>query len=68
MKLELSGDLLNELNKRKVFYEDSYEDIIWDLIEETMEISNETKRIIKQYEKNKLKFVSLKKVAKELFI
>jgi Zn-dependent M32 family carboxypeptidase len=34
-----------------MYDKESYEEIIWDLIEDTMELSEETKRQIKQAEK-----------------
>lgn len=60
MNIKLSRDLSKELGKRKVFEEDSYEDIIWDLVEDKMELLEETKRTIKEYEENKMKFVHFK--------
>jgi predicted transcriptional regulator len=45
--IQVSQDLVNELKNRKMFANESYEEIIWDLIEDTMELSKETKKNIK---------------------
>jgi predicted CopG family antitoxin len=42
--IKISKDLQKELIKRKKFDDDSFEDIIWDLIENTMELSDKTKK------------------------
>ncbi len=44
--IQVSGRLLKELKKRKLYVKESYEDVIWDLIEDTMELSEETKKAI----------------------
>ena len=49
--IQISNDLQKELSKRKLFDRETYEEVIWDLIEDTMELSEETKRQIKQAEK-----------------
>ena len=51
-----------------MYDKESYEDIIWDLVEDTMELSEETKRDIKQSEKEikEGKTVSLDEVKKNL--
>jgi len=45
--IQISQDLKKELSKRKLFDNESYEGVIWDLLEDTMELSEETKRNIK---------------------
>ena len=45
--IQVSKDLLKELKNRKMYSKESYEDIIWDLLEDTMELSEETKKSIK---------------------
>ena len=45
--LQISQELKEKLSFRKMSAKDSYEDIIWDLLEDTMELSKETKRRIK---------------------
>ena len=42
--IQVSRELLETLKKRKMNNKESYEGIIWDLIEDTMELSEETKR------------------------
>jgi len=49
--IQVSNKLVQELKHRKMYDKESYEEIIWDLIEDTMELSEETKRQIKQAEK-----------------
>lgn len=49
--IQISKDLQGELNKRRLFDRETYEEVIWDLIEDTMELSEETKRNIAQAEK-----------------
>ncbi len=56
--IQISRDLLENLKKRKMNDKESYEDIIWDLIEDTMELSEETKKNIEisrqQYKEGKV--------------
>ncbi len=49
--IQISKDLLEKLRLMKIHNKESYEDIIWDLIEDRMEFSEETKRNIAQAEK-----------------
>ena len=44
--IQISKELLEFLKKRKTNDRESYENIIWDLVEDTMELSGETKRDI----------------------
>ena len=44
--IQISRDLLEQLKKRKIGNGESYERVIWDLLEDTMELSDETKRAI----------------------
>ena len=66
--IQISGDLLETLRKRKFSEKESYENIIWDLLEDTMELSEETKRDIvksrKEIKEGKVK--TLEQVKKEL--
>ena len=39
--MQVSKDLLKELKSRKMYDNESYEDIVWDLLEDTMELSEE---------------------------
>ena len=49
--IQVSEDLVEVLKTRKMYSKESYEDLIWDLIEDTMELSEETKRRIEQSKK-----------------
>ena len=66
--IQISEDLQKELSKRKLFDRESYEEVIWDIIEDTMELSEETKRHIKQSEKEikEGKYKTLEQVEKEI--
>lgn len=46
--IQISNELLEFLKKRKIAEKESYEEVIWDLVEDTMELSEETKRNIAQ--------------------
>ncbi len=68
--IQISNDLLTKLQNMKMHSKESYEDIIWDLIEDRMELSEETKKNIsearKQVEKGDV--YSWEDVKKELGI
>ena len=49
--IQVSEELLDELKIRKISDKESYEEIIWDLIEDTMELSDETKMEIEKAKK-----------------
>ena len=68
--IQISKDLLEKLKFMKIHNKESYEDIIWDLIEDRMEFSEETKRNIAQSEKDfrEGKFHKWEDVKKELDI
>ena len=42
--IQISENLLDTLRKKKLSVEESYDNIIWDLIEDGMELSEETKK------------------------
>ena len=69
--IQVSEKLKEKLSKRKLYDNESYEDVIWDLLEDSMEISEETKNNIATYEKDKDKwlkegkFKTLEQVKKE---
>lgn len=65
--IQISGDLQNELSKRKLSDRETYEEIIWDLIEDTIEINEETKRELAESraEIKKGKFHTFEQVKKE---
>lgn len=66
--IQVSNKLVEELKNRKIYDKESYEEVIWDLIEDTMELSEETKKHIKQAEREikEGKTVALEKIKKEL--
>jgi len=68
--IQLSKEIVDELKKRKLFKEESYETVIRDLLEDTMELSEQTKRNIElsMKEIDAGKTVSLSKLKKDLGI
>jgi len=46
--IQVSNELMEELKSRKLYDKESYEEIIWDLIEDTRELSEETKKNIQE--------------------
>ena len=46
--IQVSEELLDELKIRKISDKESYEEIIWDLIEDGIELSEETKKDIEE--------------------
>lgn len=69
--IQISKDLLERLKQMKIHEKESYEDLIWDLVEDRMEFSEETKKAIEEYEKdikegNFDKFTSLEEIKKGL--
>jgi len=48
--IQISKDLLNTLKARKMYDNESYEDILWCLLEDSMEFSDETKKNIAEAE------------------
>ena len=69
--IQISTELLEKLQKMKMHNKESYEDLIWDLIEDRMELSEETKKNIAEYERDvkegKLKsYKTLEQVKKEM--
>ena len=49
--IQISKDLRKELQTRKISNKESYEDVIWDLIEDDLELSEETKKDIEEARK-----------------
>jgi predicted transcriptional regulator len=66
--IQVSNSLLEELKNRKLYDKESYEEVIWDLIEDHMELSEETKKAIKEAEEDIKagRTYTLKEVEKEL--
>ena len=49
--IQVSKKLIEVLKSKKMHAKESYEEIIWDLLENHMELSEETKKHIQQSEK-----------------
>ena len=65
---KISEELQNTLTKKKLFDRETYEDVIWDVLEDAMEINEETKKEIEEARKEikQGKFKTLEQVKKEL--
>jgi len=50
--IQVSEQLLAELKERKLFVKETYEEVIWDLLEDSQELSEETKQELKKAEKD----------------
>jgi len=50
--IQVSEELVDDLKKRKQYDKESYEEVIWDLVEDSMEINEETKKEIGQARKD----------------
>ena len=50
--ISISQELLSKLKERKMYDKESYEEVIWDALEDSMELSHETKKRIKLAEKD----------------
>ena len=46
--IQISQGLQSELMERKISDSETYEEVIWDLIEDNMEISKETRKELEQ--------------------
>ena len=68
--IQISGKLQEQLNKKKIFDRETYEEVIWDLMEDSMELSEETKREIAEAraEIKKGNYVTLEEARKKLNI
>lgn len=44
--IQVSGQLVSALKKRKQYDKESYEEVIWNLVEDTIEVSEQTKKEI----------------------
>ena len=65
--IQISNNLQESLRKRKLYDKETYEEIIWDLLEDTMELSEETKNNIEKSreEIRQGKTVSLEKLRQD---
>ncbi len=66
--LKVSGELKEELRKRKLYKNEGYEEVIWALLENNLELSEQTKRDIAEAEKQiaEGKYYTLEQVKKKL--
>lgn len=66
--IQISRHLLEKLAKMKMHEKESYESIIWDLMEDRMEFSEQTKKSILQSEKEikEGKTISLDSIKKKI--
>ena len=66
--IQISSELLERLKMMKIMDNESYENIIWDLIEDRLEFSEETKKDIIQSEREIRagKIVSIEQIKKKL--
>ena len=66
--IQISRNLLENLSKMKMHEKESYENVIWDLIEDKMEFSRETKANIEKSEREirEGKTVSFEAIKKKL--
>ena len=46
--IQVSEELMDTLKKRKQYDKESYEEVIWNLVEDNMEINEETKKEIEE--------------------
>lgn len=46
--IQISENLLNTLKERKLYDKETYEEVIWNLVEDSLELNEETKRRIEQ--------------------
>jgi len=68
--IQISEELKRELSKKKFSDRETYENIIWNLLEDTMELSEETKKELEESreEIKKGKVSTLTQIKKELNI
>ena len=66
--IQISTELLEKLRSMKMYSKESYENIIWDLVEDRLEFSEETKRNIEQSRKEikEGKTISLEELKKKI--
>lgn len=66
--IQISKGLLEKLKLMKIYNKESYENVIWDLLEDRREFSEETKKNIAQSEKEIMegKTVSFEEVKRKL--
>jgi len=65
--IQISSNLQQELNKMKLFNRETYEEVIWNIIEDTKELSEQTKKdiILSRKEISEGKFITLSDLKKK---
>ena len=65
--IQISEELQQELAKRKLIEKETYEEVIWAVLEDTMELSEQTKKDIEEARKEykEGRFFTLAEVEKE---
>lgn len=66
--IQVSEQLVDTLKNRKQYDKESYEEVIWDLVEDSLELNEQTKREIEQARADikSGKFYTHKQVKKQL--
>jgi len=66
--IQISEDLLSALKSKKMYLKETYEEVLWALLEDTMELSEESKKQIELAKKrmDKGHFYTHEQVKKEL--
>jgi predicted CopG family antitoxin len=66
--IQVSGELLEQLKTMKLSEKESYEDIIWGMVEDRKELSEETRRAVEEARSQvaKGRFYTHEQVRKEL--
>ena len=66
--IQVSEKLVKQLKTRKMYNKESYEEIIWDLLEDNMELSEQTKKHIENSKREIAagKTVSLEKIKRDI--
>lgn len=65
--IQISSELQQELNKMKLFNRETYEEVIWNIIEDSKELSEQTKKDMELSRKeiSKGEFVTLSDLKKK---
>jgi len=50
--IQISEELQGELKNKRLYEKETYEEVIWNLLEDTKELSEETKKAIKEAEED----------------
>ncbi len=66
--IQVSEKLQKELSKRKLYSKETYEEVIWDLMEDSHELDEEAKKELAQarQENKEGKYHTLEEIKKEL--